>query len=374
MSNQRSYYQPKFVHEMQLGLVVHGGVSLAIYTHGVCQEFYNAVRGRGIYKLVKALTDADLVVDLISGSSAGGINGILLSYALTNSNARELVDFSAFASIWRNSGDLLKIIRKPSLFKLQTAESGLNNANFYQRGAGAALTRGWEHKMPRPPQEWYSASNELDLAIAGTNYLGKVDRTLDETGINIGVKNHRTLFHLKHRQGRKEPFNPTYQDPELPRSPEDTYQALAKLCQITAGTPMIFPLVEVDVRNSQNLVDRQLTLWGKLEQHYSPDPALDRDNNKLYFLDGGLLDNAPFTCAIEATYYRLPNKPGQRKLFYVDPNPEHLNERVQLNGNKKLERGESYKRQLYRYRFIKVSLTICERFTNTIKKFAAIKH
>ncbi len=334
MSNQRSYYQPKFVHEMQLGLVVHGGLSLAIYTHGVCQEFYNAVRGRGIYKLVKALTDADLVVDLISGSSAGGINGILLSYAITNSSARELVDFSAFASIWRNSGDLLESIRKPSLFKIQTAESIGTNENFYQRGAVAVLARGWEHKMPRPPQEWYSASKELDLAIAGTNYLGRIDRTLDETGINLGSKNHRTLFHLKHRQGRKEPFNPNYKDPELLRSPEDTHQALAKLCQITAGTPMIFPLVEVDVRDRQNSIDRQLTIWGKLEQHYSPDPALERGNNKLYFLDGGLLDNAPFTCAIDATHYRLPHKPGQRKLFYVDPNPEHLNERVQLRGSK----------------------------------------
>ena len=72
MSSQRSYDRPRFLREMQLGLVVYGGVSLAIYTHGICQEFYNAVRGRGIYKLVKALTDADLVVDVISGSSAGG--------------------------------------------------------------------------------------------------------------------------------------------------------------------------------------------------------------------------------------------------------------------------------------------------------------
>jgi patatin-related protein len=339
MSNQRSYYQPKFVHEMQLGLVVHGGVALAIYTHGVCQEFYNAVRGRGIYKLVKALTDADLVVDAISGSSAGGINGILLSYALANSNARELVDFSAFASIWRDSGDLLKLLHKPNLFRSQAIDFSSSNDNSYQKGAVAALERGIEHKMPRPHQEWYSASRELDLTIAGTNYLGKLDRTLDETGINVGIKNHRTLFHLKHRQGRKQPFDPNFRDSELPRSPADTYQALAKLCQITAGTPMIFPLVEVDVRDRQNIVDRQLTIWGKLEQQYSPDPTVDRSSNKLYFLDGGLLDNAPFTCAIEATHYRLPAKPGQRKLFYIDPNPEHLNERVRLNGNKQARAG-----------------------------------
>ena len=327
MSNQRSYYQPKFLRETQLGLVVYGSVSLAIYTHGICQEFYHAVRGRGIYKLVKALTDADLVVDLISGSSAGGINGILLGYAIANSNEREIVDFSSFAKVWRNSGDLLKLLQKPSLLKSQVAGANANSESFYQRGLLAALTKGIEHKLPRSPQEWFSPTRELDLAIAGTNYFGRVDRTLAENPSNPSAKNHRTLFRLKHRPGRKEPFNPYYHDPELPRTPQDTYQALAKLCQITAGTPVIFPLVEVDVDDRQNLVDRQLVIWGKLAKNYAPVPT-DRQD-KLYFLDGGLLDNTPLTCLMKEAYYRLPSRSSQRKLFYIDPNPEHINDGLQ---------------------------------------------
>ncbi len=367
MSNQRSYYQPKFLREIQLGLVVFGGVSLAIYTHGVCQEFYHAVRGRGIYKLVKAITDADLVVDAISGSSAGGINGVLLSYALANSNERELVDFSAFASIWRNSGDLLKLIRKPNLFKSSSAESSLDSHSFYQRGLIAALTRGVEYKMPRSPQEWFSPSQELDLAIAGTNYLGKVDRTIDESGVHLGVKNHRTLFYLKHRQGRKEPFNPNYQEPNLPKSPEDTYQALAKLCQITAGTPIIFPLVEVDLQDRSNLVDRQLAIWGKLEQSYAPDLAGDLSGHKLYFLDGGLLDTSPFTCLMKETYYRLPSRAGRRKLFYVDPNPENLNDRVNLKGDKKSRMGQMWQATV-------LSIPIHQSVNNDLRKIEEHNH
>lgn len=334
MSNQRSYYQPKFLREMQLGLVVYGGVSLAIYTHGVCQEFYHAVRGRGIYKLVKALTDADLVVDAISGSSAGGIDGILLGYAIANSNEREIVDFSAFARIWRTSGDLLKLLQKPNLFKSQVAGSSFNSESFYQRGLLAALIQGIEHKLPRSSNEWFSITRELDVAIAGTDYIGKVDRTLDDNHQNLRAKNHRALFRLKHRQGRKEPFNPNYHDPELPRSPNDTYQALVKLCQITAGTPVVFPLVEVDLQNQQNLVDRQLVTWGKLAKPYAPELSTDR-GDKLYFLDGGLLDNAPLTCLSKEAYYRLPSRPGYRKLFYIDPNPEHLNDRLQSAGKGK---------------------------------------
>ena len=82
--------KPEFHREFRLGLVVYGGVSLAVYMNGVCREFYNAVRGRGIYKLIKALTDSDIVVDIISGTFAGGVNGVLLSYALTNSSKKNV--------------------------------------------------------------------------------------------------------------------------------------------------------------------------------------------------------------------------------------------------------------------------------------------
>jgi predicted acylesterase/phospholipase RssA len=62
--------KPDFRKETRLGLVLYGGVSLAVYMNGVCREFYNATRGRGIYKLIKALTDSDIVVDIVSGTSA----------------------------------------------------------------------------------------------------------------------------------------------------------------------------------------------------------------------------------------------------------------------------------------------------------------
>ena len=326
MSSQGKYYQPKFAREIRLGLVVYGGISLAIYIHGICQEFYHAVRGRGIYKLVKALTDADIVVDAISGSSAGGINGVLLSYALTNSTELEIIDFSSFASIWRNSGELLQVLYKPNLFRERlggnntrgSTDSSFNDEDFYQHQLLTELARSIEHKLPRPPEEWFSTTRELDLFIAGTDYIGRADQKYNPTAIKLPKTDHHALFHLKHRQGRKEPFNPYFRDPELPRAAIDTERALAKLCRITAGFPAIFPLVEVDLRNRQNIVDRQLVIWGNLDRNYLCDLSPDRDS-KLYFLDGGLLDNAPFTCIMKETYYRLPNRISERKLFYVNP-------------------------------------------------------
>ncbi len=80
--------------EVRLGLVLYGGVSLAIYMNGIANEFFNVVRGRGIYGLIKALTDSDVVVDIVSGASAGGINGLFLAYALCNET-----EFGAFADL-----------------------------------------------------------------------------------------------------------------------------------------------------------------------------------------------------------------------------------------------------------------------------------
>ena len=88
---------------------MYGGVSLAVYINGVSQEFYHAFQGNGVYRLIKELIDSEIVVDIMSGSSAGGINGILLSYALCNGK-----DFTRCGDLWRNAADIRRLVRAPS--------------------------------------------------------------------------------------------------------------------------------------------------------------------------------------------------------------------------------------------------------------------
>jgi hypothetical protein len=102
--------------EVRLGVVMYGGVSLAVYINGVAHEFFRAVRGRGVYRLIKALTDSDIVVDVISGTSAGGINGVMLSYALCDE-----CDFSSAATLWRTHGEIGKLLRSPKATKSATS-------------------------------------------------------------------------------------------------------------------------------------------------------------------------------------------------------------------------------------------------------------
>ena len=121
--------------EIRLGIVMYGGVSLAIYIYGVAHEFFRAVRGQGIYKLLKVLTDSDIVVDVISGTSAGGINGILLSYALCNE-----LQFSSVSSLWRLHGDIRQLLRSP-YGAIADTTSLLDSEGYYQPKLEAAFSQ-----------------------------------------------------------------------------------------------------------------------------------------------------------------------------------------------------------------------------------------
>ncbi len=309
--SEPTFDKPEFNREIRLGLVVYGGVALAIYMNGVCREFYNAVRGRGVYKLVKALTDSDIIVDIISGTSAGGINGVLLSYALANSSASHVVDFKNFAQIWRESGDILKLMREPG-FSASPSESVLDGEGYYQTQLKDAFETAFARKEKAPDGEWFSDFGELDLFVTGTDYLGRVSRVLDDTGRAIEIKDHRCVFLLKHRRGRKEPFQPS----------ELTHESLAKLCRITSCFPVAFPVVNVTL-NGTSEVDRKLVEWGQLERRELPNQPPD-GSYPLYFVDGGVLDNRPFSYTIKEMYYRMANCPVDRRLFYIDPSPEQL--------------------------------------------------
>ena len=324
--------KPIFRREIRLGLVVYGGVALAIYMNGVCREFYNAVRGRGIYKLIKALTDSDIVIDIISGTSAGGINGVLLSYALANSNSQDVVDFSNFTDIWRQSGDIFQLMQEPRS-KSQTCESILNGEGYYQAQLETAFRKAFINKHPAPQGEWVSDFNELDLFVTGTDVFGRIYKAFDDTGCVIEIKDHRAVFQLKHRRGRKEPFNPIGNHSTVSLTSEETYQALAKLCRITSCFPIAFPMVDVELKGS-NKISQALVEWGQLERRelVETPPA---NGYKLYFIDGGVLDNRPFSYTLKEIYYRTANRPVERKLFYIDPSPDRFAEQASFQAMRK---------------------------------------
>ena len=344
--------KPQLSREHRLGLVVYGGVALAIYMNGVCQEFYNAVRGRGIYKLIKALTDADIIVDIISGTSAGGINGVLLSYALANSQGeksekkseKKEIKFEEFADVWKNSADIKELLFKQEDYSGFDLYSFFNGVGYYKKEIKKALlARRKDLNENAPEDDWVSELKELDLFITGTDSLGKINQVFDNTNRVIELKDHHAIFHLKYRDYADNPFNPD----------DVTCEALAKLCQITSCFPVAFPPVTVkldplDKPLDDKDPDKKLNEWGNLNNRIVPETPPKPDNSvslkqqnkkgktlsaieddpgegyRLHFVDGGVLDNRPFSYTIKEIYHRTAERRVYRKLFYVDPSPDHF--------------------------------------------------
>jgi len=296
---------PAKIREIRVGLVMYGGVSLAIYINGVAHEFFRAVHGNGVYKLLKRLIDADIVVDIVSGTSAGGINGIFLGYALANGKR-----FDGMADLWRSDGDIMQLLRKPPALP-DPCLSALDSDRYHDqlRDAFARLEPYRSGEADEP-----SALQELDLFVTGTDVDGNTYTTFDDSGHPIDVKDHRTVFHLKHRADRKTPFLPTADG----SSDDPTHRALARLARLTSCFPAAFQ--SVDVNGGGAAGDAEATAHGEL----STWGALSRQT---FFLDGGVLDNKPFSYTTREIFYRTAERPVERYLFYVEPDPEKFDKR-----------------------------------------------
>jgi patatin-related protein len=296
-------YEPSS--EVRLGLVLYGGVSLAIYINGVAREFFCATRGQGVYSLIKGLTDSDIGVDIVSGTSAGGINGIFLGFALCNER-----EFAGFGKLWRDLGDISKLMRDPSRDPDAT-KSLLDSEGYYQPSLAASFAS--LTPVTASEYEFVTAVHELDLFITGTDVYGDISTVFDDSGNPVDLKNHRAIFQLKHRAGRKEPFKPALlNNAPVPSADDLTFQSLARLARLTSAFPVAFtPVFVADASTRASTVDGRLQCWGAL-------------GRAAWFIDGGVLNNKPFTSTLHEIFYRMANREVERRVMYVEPAPERF--------------------------------------------------
>ncbi|HYQ39613.1 MAG TPA: DUF3376 domain-containing protein, partial [Pseudomonas sp.] len=127
--------------ELRLALVFFGGVSLAVYEHGISREILNLVRASKLYHAARSGDDEAagrrrfsehypdepahstgevyrdflealgkdialrVIVDVIAGSSAGGINGITLASALAHDRS-----LTPITRLWLEQADMLGLL------------------------------------------------------------------------------------------------------------------------------------------------------------------------------------------------------------------------------------------------------------------------
>ncbi|MFD1788736.1 patatin-like protein [Sphingomonas floccifaciens] len=344
--------------ELRLALVCYGGISLAVYMHGITGEIWRlacasrafqdaAAPGdgsEGVYQalLAEIADHADLrlriLPDIIAGASAGGINGIFLAQALAtgqsleplthmwleNADIEALLDPDAapdrFSKLWatplawmvsdRNQIDgtvepgsredvarKLRQFVRSRWFEPPFGGTRLTHMLLDALDAMAAGPKGARLLPPGQP---------LDLFVTVTDFRGHPERLRLNSPAEVVETEHRLVF----------PFSDSG-DGQLADAAE-----LALAARATSSFPGAFPPLkvgEVDAvlkERKQRWPGRKAFLRRVLPRHAAVNAAEDA-----VLIDGSVLANAPFRPAIDALRDRPAKRQIDRRFVYVDPVP-----------------------------------------------------
>ncbi|MFP6746009.1 MAG: patatin-like protein, partial [Alphaproteobacteria bacterium] len=358
--------------ELRLALVCYGGVSLAVYMHGVSKEILKLVRAsadhqagteageRGansdyidteavyldLLRQIGRRLDLHVVVDVIAGASAGGINGVLLARAL----ALDLA-FDPLRAMWLEKADVAELLapeRKASVWSKWILRPVLQWGLSRQKLAHLAPNPEMREKLSlfirsrwfrppfggpalcdvlydammamdsdrhrraslTPPGQW------LDLFVTLTDFFGYNQPIPLHDPSLITEREHRHTLQFRHRYFSGENMATDFDTSDLP--------ALVFAARATASFPGAFPparIAEID-----RMVERRGARWlGRdkfLRGNFAAYDAAGQDPMATAFIDGSVLNNKPFAQAINSIKQRPAYRQVDRRLVYIDPDPE----------------------------------------------------
>ena len=364
--------------ELRIALVCFGGASLAIYMHGITKEILKLARAsstlHGIadrevrstaaffdvrdrsdpefdteaiyFDLMRDIgrtVDLRVIVDIIAGASAGGINGIMLARALShdlpigrlrdqwleNADVTELLASEAKAHRWskwflrplfwavgRTSIGFIsdpEVRSKLSLFIrsrwFQPPFDGLKmTALMYDAVAAMGAPR-------EKTSSLLPSGQGLDLFVTLTDFNG-YQRTMQiHNPPIVHEREHRHQLHFKYR---RHPSKVIESDFEMINAP-----ALAFAARATSSIPGAFPparILEVD----EFLRDRSIDWPLRAEfiaRNFECYARMNVDAASVPFIDGSVLSSHPFREAVGAIRGRAAYREVDRRVIYIDPNP-----------------------------------------------------
>ncbi|HEX2105733.1 MAG TPA: DUF3376 domain-containing protein [Solirubrobacteraceae bacterium] len=292
--------------EVRVAMALNGGVSLAVWMGGCAVELdaarrahlgaepMEAVEGtppptRTIYNALCRAFHRELVIDLMSGSSAGGINGGLLAAAI-HRGRRLHPDY--IRDKWICLGDFQELLRDlgteapTSLMngerfrrELETTFKELLPSDTKADGRSDAESRlritGVQRE--RLDDDEQALSTAVKLEVTATDVLGQERRFRDEWGEELIAREYRQSFKFS----RREDFRPEW---------------LADAARASASFPLAFEPCKVR--------GERLALSG------------DR-----WLIDGGLLDNAPIQSVLDLIPARPSRRRVRRYVCYVNADP-----------------------------------------------------
>jgi len=340
--------------EVRFALVLYGGVSLAIYINGVVQEMLRLVRSTSpvagqldaIEKVYRKLGQAiapgvvptkspgadapvrtRFCIDVISGTSAGGINGIFLAKALANNTGLD-----ALQNLWFEQGALEKLLNDGKsqedlpFGRPPATRSLLNSQRMYYE-----LLQAFKGMNPQPSAPARAPLADRISLFATTTDIEGVPLPIQLWDEIVYERRYRNVFRL-----RFYPDGPFEQGRNDFGEACDPFLAFAARC--TSSFPFAFEpmrLEDIDpvLKADPDFKDRFRECgsgagqWQKFFQQYlgsaSNGAASNEAFSKRAFGDGGYLNNKPFSYAIDALSETESDLPVKRKLMYVEPSPEH---------------------------------------------------
>jgi patatin-related protein len=354
--------------ELRIALVCYGGVSLAIYMHGVTKEIWHLARAsRNFHKkappssgvsavyreLLEAIEDRHdlrlrVLPDIVTGASAGGINAIFLAQAIHSGQSLEPA-----TELWLQTADVDRLLdpearpwsRAAKLWAMPlvwwllrrpgnaVSESVSPEARSEVRRKVSHLIRG---RWFEPPfsgigfssllfdalMALHSSTAEdpllppghpLDLLVTTTDFRGFLSILRLNSPATVEESEHRLPIAFRSK-------TPPQGGESLAEPLELTMAARA-----TASFPGAFPplrLSEIDAlaaRRGRPWSGRQAFL-----ERIMPIHVRQGNQEHVSLIDGSVLINAPFAGARAALSSRPAQREVDRRFVYIDPRPDRF--------------------------------------------------
>ncbi|WP_150294646.1 patatin-like protein [Sphingobium estronivorans] len=361
--------------ELRLALVCYGGISLAVYMHGITKEIWHLARAsrafhdgepsgnssEAIYRrLLEELEKESgirlrVMPDIIAGASAGGINGIFLAQAietgqsldpltdmwLDNADVEKLLDpdarptrritkFWATPLVWmaaRHPGDTVeRTVAPDTREEVRHKLSHFIRSRWFEPPFGgevftAMILDAFDAMAAtgRGPA-LLPAGHPLDLFVTVTDFEGHPQSLNLNSPPQVVETEHRLSIGFRARGPKSHGQGRDFADPA----------ELVFAARATASFPGAFP--PFTVRELDRVLKRRHRAWPSRETFLAralPRHTAQGRAEDAVLIDGSVLANAPFAQAIGALKNRPSRREVDRRFVYIDPKPGHRS--IQLN-------------------------------------------
>lgn len=369
--------------ELRLALVFFGGVSLAVYQHGINRELLNMVRASRLHHRSREdggeRAPADfhahypdepqrstgdiylqclaaigrhvslrVIVDVVSGASAGAINGIALARAVAHD-----LSVAPLTNLWLDEADMLKLLApqakarpwnkwvlrpflvRPLLLRLQREGliAGPIDSELQERLSVFLRSRWFKPPLDGPrlaglvldglmamdgsrtsgDESLLPPGTRLDLMVTVTDFRG-LDRSIyihDPPVVN--EREHRGLIRFQVEHDKAGHLRSELDEDHLP--------SLAFAARASAAYPGAFPAAQL--REMDELLAARHLSWPHRSHFIARNFSGYRDQGlraeEAVLLDGSVLDNKPLTATLDAIRSHSAFREVDRRLVYIDP-------------------------------------------------------